>query len=89
MIVCSCNTIDHRQIETAVDTIVVDDPYRLITPVLVYKRLGKRPQCGGCLSLATTMIHNRVECLRNCGACPLAQAVQITQTRVAPAGNDV
>jgi len=73
MIVCSCNVIDHRDLEGAVDRLYEVDPYRLLTPVLVYKTLGKRPQCGGCLSLAAKVVHHRVECLRNCENCPLAR----------------
>ncbi len=77
MIVCSCNTIDHRHLEGAVDRLYKRDPFRLLTPVLVYKTIGKRPQCGGCLSLAAKMIHGRVECLRNCEDCPLARVANI------------
>lgn len=77
MIVCSCNVIDHRDLEGAVDGLYGNDPYVLVTPVLVYKTLGKRPKCGGCLSLAANLIHGRIECLRNCEDCPLARVANI------------
>lgn len=73
MIVCHCNRIDHREIEAAADDLTKDDPWRILTPVLVYKALGKRPRCGCCLSLAANIIHARkqgdVSC---CMSCPLA-----------------
>lgn len=81
MIVCSCNVIDHRQLEGAVDRLYEADPLGMLTPVLVYKTLDKRPRCGGCLSLAARMIHGRVECLRNCADCPLARMANIAPAR--------
>lgn len=61
MIVCHCNRIDHREIEAACETLQADDGPRLLTPASVYKALGKRPRCGGCLALAANLIQGRLD----------------------------
>lgn len=48
MIVCSCNIITRRDIETVIETILADDPYAVLTPGLIYHRLGRRGRCCGC-----------------------------------------
>ncbi len=77
MIVCHCNHIDHSSIEKAADELLAVDPWRLLTPGSVYRALGKRPRCGGCLPLATSLIHAR--CSRDaseCRECPLARMAE-------------
>jgi bacterioferritin-associated ferredoxin len=51
MIVCHCNSISDRDILSAVEWMRAADPQTIITPGKVYHALGKRPDCGGCLSL--------------------------------------
>lgn len=73
MIVCHCNRIDHVEITRAAEGLSDEHPWTLITPVAVYKRLGKRPRCGGCLSLAASIIHGlSVADAPACSECPLA-----------------
>ena len=91
MIVCHCNRIDHRDIEQAANALSDADPWQLITPVTVYKALGKRPRCGGCLSLATNIIHPRSVCsVTSNGVCPFADPAiaeensAATESSVAP-----
>ena len=48
MIVCSCNIITHRDIEAVIERILADDPYAVLTPGLIYHRLGRRGRCCGC-----------------------------------------
>jgi bacterioferritin-associated ferredoxin len=72
MIVCHCNRIEHTTIEAAAAALVAADPHRLLTPVGVYKALGKRPRCGGCLALAADIIHGRCPNNGDCRTCPLA-----------------
>jgi hypothetical protein len=48
MIVCSCNIITRRDIEAVIETILADDPYAVLTPGLIYHRLGRRGRCCGC-----------------------------------------
>ena len=51
MIVCHCARIRDSEIRAAVAWMRASDPHGLITPGKVYRALGKRPDCGGCVSL--------------------------------------
>lgn len=51
MIVCHCTAITDRDIRAAVDWMRAADARTIITPGKVYRALGKRPDCGGCLPL--------------------------------------
>jgi bacterioferritin-associated ferredoxin len=48
MIVCSCNVIVRRDIEAVIEEILAEDPYAVLTPGLLYHRLGRRGKCCGC-----------------------------------------
>jgi bacterioferritin-associated ferredoxin len=48
MIVCSCNIITRRDIEAVIERLLADDPYAVLTPNLIYHRLGRRGRCCGC-----------------------------------------
>ena len=48
MIVCSCNVIVRRDIESVIEEILAEDPYAVLTPGLLYHRLGRRGKCCGC-----------------------------------------
>ncbi|WP_128516047.1 (2Fe-2S)-binding protein [Tabrizicola thermarum] len=51
MIVCHCQSITDHDIRAAVDWMRAADPQTLITPGKVYRALGKRADCGGCMPL--------------------------------------
>ncbi|NAZ38131.1 bacterioferritin-associated ferredoxin [Rubellimicrobium sp. CFH 75288] len=51
MIVCQCTGISDAEIHAAIDWMRAADPETLITPGKVYRALGRRPDCGGCLPL--------------------------------------
>ena len=51
MIVCHCARIKSSDIHAAVAWMRAADPTVLITPGKVYRALGKRPECGGCVAL--------------------------------------
>ncbi|MCX7670626.1 MAG: (2Fe-2S)-binding protein [Anaerolineae bacterium] len=51
MIVCHCMGISDRDIRAAVDWMRAADPATIVTPGKVYRALGKRADCGGCLPL--------------------------------------
>ncbi|EPX84667.1 Bacterioferritin-associated ferredoxin [Rubellimicrobium thermophilum DSM 16684] len=51
MIVCHCTGITDSEIHAAIDWMRAADPTTLITPGKVYRALGKRADCGGCLPL--------------------------------------
>ncbi|HET7211806.1 MAG TPA: hypothetical protein VFI85_08700, partial [Methyloceanibacter sp.] len=56
MIVCSCNMITSEDIADTVSAIRTEDPMVVLTPGLIYRRLGKRPSCGNCLPLITRLM---------------------------------
>ncbi|WP_238367511.1 (2Fe-2S)-binding protein [Mesobacterium pallidum] len=51
MIVCHCQNISDRDIAAAIDWMRAADPATLITPGKIYRALGKRADCGGCMPL--------------------------------------
>jgi len=51
LIVCSCTLITSKDIAEAIVALRSNDPCVVITPVLIYRHLGKRPSCGNCLPL--------------------------------------
>ena len=63
MYVCICNAIRESDFDTASRCVTGDAE-------AVYAALGKRPQCGGCLEEANTMLAEK----RRAGAEPLRAA---------------
>jgi len=51
MIICHCQNITDRDIDAAIDWMRASDAEVLITPGKVYRALGKKADCGGCLPL--------------------------------------
>ncbi len=51
MIVCHCNSITEHDIHTAMEWMRASDPDTIITPGKVYRALGKKADCGGCLPI--------------------------------------
>jgi bacterioferritin-associated ferredoxin len=62
MIVCQCQAISDHDIRAAVDWMRAADADTLITPGKVYRALGKRPDCGGCLSLFVETMYATGRC---------------------------
>jgi bacterioferritin-associated ferredoxin len=56
MIVCSCNIITRRDIEAVIERILVDDPFAVLTPNLLYHRLGRRGRCCSCFPHVSTIL---------------------------------
>ena len=48
--------ITDRDIAEAVSALRTADPFVVLTPGLIYRHLGKRPSCGGCLPLITKLM---------------------------------
>jgi len=48
MLVCHCNEIRLDDVEGAIRSLLIEEPYRLIVPVQVYHRLMQRGRCCGC-----------------------------------------
>jgi len=51
MMVCHCMAITDTDIHRAVDWMRAADPDTIVTPGKIYRALGKRADCGGCLPL--------------------------------------
>lgn len=51
MIVCSCARISTSDIRRAIAWMRAADPQAVVTPGKLYRALGKRPDCGGCVRL--------------------------------------
>ena len=51
MIVCHCQSVTDHDIRAAVAWMRAADPHTLVTPGKVYRALGKRADCGGCMPL--------------------------------------
>ena len=51
MMICHCNSIRDRDIHAAISWMRAADPATIITPGNVYRALGKKADCGGCLPL--------------------------------------
>ncbi len=49
MLVCQCNLISTRDIEDVVVAVLDEDPWQLVVPARIYRELGKRGQCCGCV----------------------------------------
>jgi bacterioferritin-associated ferredoxin len=56
MIVCSCNIVTRREIEAVIERLLADDPYAILTPNLIYHRMGKRGRCCGCFPHVTRIM---------------------------------
>ena len=56
MIVCSCTMFTSKDIAEAVSALRTADPFVVLTPGTIYRYLGKRPACGGCLPLITKLM---------------------------------
>ncbi|MEI4472508.1 (2Fe-2S)-binding protein [Frigidibacter sp. MR17.24] len=51
MIVCHCQSISDRDIHAAIDWMRQSDRDVVITAGRIYRALGKRADCGGCMPL--------------------------------------
>ena len=51
MIVCHCSRITDTDIRNAIEWMRAADTDTIITPGKIYRALGKRPDCGGCLPI--------------------------------------
>ena len=64
MIVCSCNIITRRDIEAVIERLLADDPYAVLTPNLIYHRLGRRGRCCGCFPQVTDILIEHATAVR-------------------------
>ena len=48
MLICHCNILTLKEIETTIVELLDEDRWQLIVPMKVYHRLHKRGRCCGC-----------------------------------------
>jgi hypothetical protein len=48
--------ITAKDVAEAVTSLRTTDPHVVLTPGLIYRHLGKRPSCGGCLPLISKLM---------------------------------
>lgn len=58
MMVCHCMSITDHDIRSAVNWMRASDTDTIITPGKVYRALGKRADCGGCLPVFLATMEN-------------------------------
>ena len=73
MIVCHCQHITDHQIRAAVDWMRAADADTIITPGKIYRALGRRADCGGCLPLF-------LDTMRQCDSFGVAMAATPSQS---------
>jgi bacterioferritin-associated ferredoxin len=49
VLVCQCNMITSKEIETIVLELLHADPWQLVVPAKVYAELNRRAKCSGCV----------------------------------------
>lgn len=82
MIVCHCTQISDHDIRAAVDWMRAADPETIITPGKIYRALGKRADCGGCMPLF-------LDTMRGCGNLavpPILRGLKANRTGVSHEG---
>jgi bacterioferritin-associated ferredoxin len=60
MIVCHCNVISCQNIRDAVGEMREVDPFCIVTPGKVFKAHGCKANCGGCMSLFSSVLEDAV-----------------------------
>ena len=58
MIVCHCMGISDTDIRAAVGWMRASDADTIVTPGKIYHALGKRADCGGCMSLFVVTVRS-------------------------------
>ena len=61
MIICSCARISTQDVERAIAWMRASDPTTVVTPGKLYRALGKRPDCGGCVKLLVATMRRELE----------------------------
>jgi hypothetical protein len=87
MIVCSCAVITDRDIEAALVSLMTRPTPLLPTPGVVYRELGKRMNCCGCMPVTVQTIYDKLSMLEAAGRiCPKASAAARNRLRLVKSG---
>ncbi|MBE7186608.1 MAG: (2Fe-2S)-binding protein [Methylobacterium mesophilicum] len=66
MLICHCNVITQKDIETAILGLLEADPWQLVVPAKVYHSLGRRGRCCGCFPNVVETIIRVTESFHAC-----------------------
>ncbi|MDP2733861.1 MAG: (2Fe-2S)-binding protein [Hoeflea sp.] len=64
LIVCQCNILSRHEIERAVESLIANDPWRLIVRSTVYHAMRIRGRCCGCFPDVIEIIAEMTERMR-------------------------
>ena len=85
MIICHCNVINSKDIESAIARLLEYGPDQEITPTTIFRACGKRPDCGNCISqFVDTIRRMQAESLEAPSASGLMDLIEEAQSAVAP-----
>ncbi len=77
MMVCHCMRISDHDIRSAVGWMRASDPQAIITPGRIYRAMGRRADCGGCMTLF-------LETMRGCEALAVDRAADLEADTARP-----
>jgi bacterioferritin-associated ferredoxin len=87
MIVCSCAVISDRDIEAALVSLMTRPTPLVPTPGVVYRELGKKMSCCGCMPVTVQTIYDKLAELEAAGRiCAKASAVARSRLRLVKSG---
>ena len=85
MIICHCNVISSKDIESAIGRILEYGPDEDISPTTVFRACGKRPDCGNCISqFVETIRRMQAESLEAPSASGLMELIEEARSAAAP-----
>ncbi|MCB1418789.1 MAG: (2Fe-2S)-binding protein [Notoacmeibacter sp.] len=79
MLICQCNLITDREIETVVRDLLEEDEWRFIAPVQVYHAMEKRGRCCGCFPGVVDIIVRVTEAWHREKARPDAEVISLVE----------
>ncbi len=85
MIICHCNVISSKDIESAIGRVLEYGPDEEITPTTIFRACGKRPDCGNCISqFVDTIRQMQAESPEAPSASELMDLIEDARSAVAP-----
>lgn len=83
MIVCHCTGVTDLEIRAAVGWMRASDADTIITPGKIYRALGKRADCGGCMRLFVATMRSSEGFAVNADPLPVPAELRGLRQRVA------
>ncbi len=80
MIVCHCNFLKSSQIRRAISGVLGQDKLGFVTPGVVFRKLGCRPNCGTCMEHFHRLISEELQSQTLLPAQTTAETEQLVKT---------